>query len=853
MLEFSVVTVVFAVLTVPVFYPMSVHPTEILFDRWDSCLHTYILAWDVHKLTTGLKGLFDANIFYPHPRALAYSDHLLGSALLAAPFLLATGNPLLAQNMVGYLSFVLSGLGMYLLVRKFLPGKGPALIAGLVFAFCPWRIGQLGHQTQLLTGQWMPFALLFLHKSFESRGWRDVFLFGLFFTLQVLCSFYLAALVGVASAVVFIIESAYRRWRLSKGLWIKFAVVIGLFSVLFIIPMMYPYYQVREEQGLVRTEGESIQLSADILDYLTPPVWSRVWGNLLHARFISRFSPFKTENILFPGLIAVLCAGVGFLRMSVGVSKTTSNLGSESRVRAEMRLGVELEREQMIYFVLAVTAFILSFGPQLHIFWKLTPIPLPYKLLYHLVPGFKALRVPARFVYLFMLALAVLAGYGWRNIENRVRLRTVRFLLFLAVGGGIFAESLSKDLPHEWFPTGDKIPPVYKWLAQQPKDFPVTELPQYTDFDSAPQGLFDPLGFTYMYYSIFHNFQPTTNGRSGFIPPAYYILIWKTLMRFPSAESVNLLRYLGVKYVVLHTAEYPGERGMEIARYADEARVDIRLAAQFGSDRVYEVKNPFPTDARKSLKGLKITDVKMVRKASPKTETDIEIYFSNVGEMPVLSFKLVDVEVNVIERGSRRSKSSTVNARTHIALMPGESHRISAQIKTPPWHGKYTYDVTVKLPDFPYIVYDARFDMEIGDYPDSTNPRYLKAEFIKISEIPPLKVGEEFTIEVVVKNIGDTIWRAKPRRGSYYGVVLLGLKSWYLPDKTPLPVQPKIERGEMANSVLPGEEITIRMKAYAPFFPGRYFVKLDMVDEHIIWFEDAGSTPIWLPVEVTQE
>jgi hypothetical protein len=43
--------------------------------------------------------LFDAGIFYPARRTLAYGDHMIGEGLLGLPIWLTTHNPLLQFNL----------------------------------------------------------------------------------------------------------------------------------------------------------------------------------------------------------------------------------------------------------------------------------------------------------------------------------------------------------------------------------------------------------------------------------------------------------------------------------------------------------------------------------------------------------------------------------------------------------------------------------------------------------------------------------------------------------------------------------------------------------------------------------
>src|SRR5512143_1575758 len=108
-------------------YPLSIHPGTLLPDDGpDTHLGIWMLGWDVHALTHDPLGIFDANTFYPHRRTLAYQDNYIGSAILIAPILWLTGNPVVAVNAVPLLACVLCGLGAYILARRLGFGGGAA-------------------------------------------------------------------------------------------------------------------------------------------------------------------------------------------------------------------------------------------------------------------------------------------------------------------------------------------------------------------------------------------------------------------------------------------------------------------------------------------------------------------------------------------------------------------------------------------------------------------------------------------------------------------------------------------------------------------------------------------------------
>src|SRR3954464_8436240 len=92
-------------------YPLARAPASYaFFTHADAQLNMWILAWDAHALAHHAAHLFDANIFFPEPRTLAYSETLLGYLPIFGPILWLGGSPALANNAVLLFSFTASGL-----------------------------------------------------------------------------------------------------------------------------------------------------------------------------------------------------------------------------------------------------------------------------------------------------------------------------------------------------------------------------------------------------------------------------------------------------------------------------------------------------------------------------------------------------------------------------------------------------------------------------------------------------------------------------------------------------------------------------------------------------------------------
>jgi SAM-dependent methyltransferase len=138
-------------------------------------------------------------------------------------------------------------------------------------------------------------------------------------------------------------------------------------------------------------------------------------------------------------------------------------------------------------------------------------------------------------------------------------------------------------------------------------------------------------------------------------------------------------------------------------------------------------------------------------------------------------------------------------------------------------------------------------DQPASSLPDSSAPATLRAA-IELEEpwTPKPDPGATFVVRLKIANTGDTLWLG----GSYMrrGAVMLGIKI--------LDVDGNIIdefHGEPAlpRAIAPGEVASVIIEHRSPSKPGRYSIKIDLVDQHICWFEDRGSAPLVLPLEVS--
>jgi hypothetical protein len=263
-------------------------------------------------------------------------------------------------------------------------------------------------------------------------------------------------------------------------------------------------------------------------DFLRSPPDNRMYGDPAH--------PGVGERRLFPGWTAPALSLAAFVPPFGALAAPTAAYAAAGAVSADFALGFN---------------------------------GVGFRALYDTLTPFRALRVPARFAMFVGLALAVLAGFGMARL-CRGRSPVVQLALVVIAFVAVTAEGRNRPLDLSELPKG--IPPVYAWLADQPRavvcEYPVGNL----------QGRAGPQDPTYMYYST-RDWQPRVNGYSGFEPPSYRELLGH-LRSFPDDASIAYLRQRGVTLLLVHSAYYiRGSFTADVSRL--RRRLDLEWIGEF--------------------------------------------------------------------------------------------------------------------------------------------------------------------------------------------------------------------------------------------------------------------------------
>jgi hypothetical protein len=567
LLSVVLVGIALAVLTS---WPLVLHlSSRITPDLGDPVRTAWEVAWVGHAMLHDPLHLFDANVFYPHPLSLAFSDSLLGYGP-AAFFGSGTVAALVRYNLLFLFAWSLCFVGAYLLARELGLGRLGGAAAGVAFAYAPYRVTEAGHLHVISSGG-LPLALFLLVRGYR-RGSRALVLAGwlvsawqvsLGFTLGLQYCYLLAVLAllvlvhwwrgrltpgaaweneGAAGASSHGTASA-RGPLIPRRLLAATLIGVGLLGIIAVFQAR-PYLQVAHDYPTAkRTLKEVKTYSAGPAALVAASSENRVWGGITAGARAKVHS--KNESVFFPGGLILVLALIGLA--GVGGSVYTRRL----------RLGLALG-------ILTCSILALGFG--------LTGAGYPYRLLYDFAPGWNGVRVPGRVFTLGTLFYALLAGAGAQLLARvigrwgaRHQLRGLPVLLGVVLLIGLVGEGAG-HLGHPVVPKPAR--------AEVGLRGPLLDLP--TD------GAADRL---WQYFST-DGFYKIPVGNSTFDIPGVDDLRGG-MSGFPDRASIEKLRYYGINTVVLHLhmPRLPGIVGYAIAEPPNVAAAAAKPIVGLGVSR----------------------------------------------------------------------------------------------------------------------------------------------------------------------------------------------------------------------------------------------------------------------------
>ena len=842
LVEIVIVVVSALLLSVYLTRPLAFNIRDHAIELGDSRLNAYLQAWVAHSLASDPRHLFDTNMFYPAKNTLALSENMLGNQLIFGPLYAATKNSIWASNCVILISFWLCGVCMYLLVKYLTGSPWPAAIAGFVFAFAPVRLSQMGHM-QLMSMEWMPMSVLFLYRFLVRKNVASLIAFCGFVALQILSSLYLGYIEAlILLAILSGVFLTARQLLLER----KTILCLGLSTIAvgaILFPIMAPYVRL-QHRGVLLPEFDVANTIAGSGDPIASYLHGEFRPHHIYAHLLGRFHSrdLDWEKVLFPGFVPILLsivaiAGSLMPERTYNPVKGPSNGGLVKKSHHSANLWWSAVAGSL---VTVAASYLLTLGPYLRIHDQPSKIKMPYLWLQRWIPGMGEFRVPARFGLGLMFGLAILAGAGflylltiaehWRVFRDY---RTKAALTGLVL---LFMIQEFDFTPFHLDPvmTPESVAPEYRWLAGQLPGSPTLELP-ITNYGSGFD-LYEAAG--YVYASTFH-WQPLFNGYSGHLP-LIYSQVERWAREMPSPSSVDLLRALGLRYVILHTDKMP-------ATALDEWQSGVQQGglveiARFGPTFVYRLASSPNCLSELSDLNLGLQSPK-IAEAGKQFRFLLMVYSPKSCWVDRLPSRPKEIEGEWIEEHSGNVARFVTSVELPPTVGRGETQLVSASAQEPT-PGTYNFRLVsfdhnvLKLPAEKVILTALPLSTSIN------SPWGLSAEYKLKAVSPVIRAGSHGKLEFYARNTGTAVWLSNTP--SPAGSVALGY-SWH--DSNGKEV--KTGRIFLDYPVYPGTDYTFTGAIDAPDHPGNYVLSLELVSELIAWFHDVGVKPVDVNLKVS--
>jgi hypothetical protein len=560
--------VYFVALTLFMTWPLARQAGDhILGNRGDNFYFLWLIRWwegAIQRLPAS--PLVVPGLNYPEGWNLAYNEIPLTMVAQALPAGALFGTTA-GFNFSVWLSFVLSGMGMYYLVRR-LTGSGPAaLVAGTVFAFAPYRFGHLMGHFNLVGTHFLPFYFLALHAALENAARKKPFgrrlagaaaglgLIGL--TSQYYL--YMTLVLTAAFAAGFWVWGAGPEARKRAAFYLRLAGAAALLAGVAVLCAL-PYFSLSGRAPIPPRSGAEMAFwSSSVAEFFVPPPYHFLLRGWVGRHFDRRL---WVEKNLYLGLLPLALGALAF-----AVRKRTPDPGDR--------------RKLALFAFLFAWAFVLALGPRL----KVAPgptdpaadavlnakrLPLPGALLVRTLPFYDRMRAFARYGVFAVLFLAVLAGFGVRWVVGRTRSPKAAAALTAFLALFVLFEFKQAKLPMV------KVDgrPVDRWLAERHEPGAVIQFPAWQMV--APDAV---------YGAAVHK-KPFVGAFFAAYPSPQWSRIFPVLERFPDRASVDLLEELGVRYVLVDSTAYPDFDRVQ----AEAGRLGLSLLTRQGSVLVYRTR-----------------------------------------------------------------------------------------------------------------------------------------------------------------------------------------------------------------------------------------------------------------------
>ncbi len=550
--------------------PTYLFPKPWIHDHWLALWAFWLVKRSL--FTSFAFPLYTDDIFFPTGVKMPWATTVSFPMVASLPFQAAFGL-ILGSNLLLLFSTACAAYAAFLLVRDLVQDRAAAYLAGIVFGFSPFMLAHLqGHDFVVIGSSWIPLYALFLIRTLRNTWWPDALAAAGFFWMTLLSAWYYVPFLGILTAI-FLVNHVYdhRGRTLSKSFVTSGFLLVGAClagSLLIILPMLRD----SESRHVLQVSSDSARwASPDLLAFFIPSSDHFLLGE--YTRVIrERFTGDPTLQTVFLGYAVLFLAVFALLHAPGRVIRP--------------------------WLWSTTVFFVLSLGPTLHvggvdsvrIGGLQLALSLPFALFRYVpsLPYLGGASAIGLFVVMVMLSLAVLCGFGVRELRQRMTPPTARLL-----SGALVSLIMLESAPIPFPVRKVDVPKVYETIKEDPNPVAILELPFSSDIT------------IYQYYQTVHgkklvngslNRLPVFNQTFGEnIPLVRMLKRPQTIPRDGIDSSLaetagNIVQLFKIGYIVLHRNYFTPEDFRRIDALV-KATLPARLIAQEGDVFAYRIES----------------------------------------------------------------------------------------------------------------------------------------------------------------------------------------------------------------------------------------------------------------------
>ena len=661
----------------------------------------------------------------------------------------------------------------------------------------------------------MFFSFFFLFIYLRRNKTTDLVLFTLFYVLQNISFGYIT--VGMNICLFGILVFNLGHIIIHKNMLIRLFSAL-IISVIVSIPFYLPYLKYALK-GFIRHYSGFEYFGSDLISYFIPL-------SILYLKYFHKFimnNPKIMLSLYFPGIIVTIISLYSFYNWI----KTYKQPFRFIKIT--------------LWILLALFFFFVTLGPQVQFSGKKLFLNLPYYLLFRYTPLFRGTHCLPVYYYFSYFAVCVSIAYAFSSIKiKKYMLIMISTILIILIGIenylGVRVHITPAYIKNSTLEikNGKYVPKAYQFIAKQKGDFSILELPityiKKTDDDKVLYQQYE-----YQYYSLFHR-KKIISGIDGFWPSKLFYT-FDLIEKLPSEKSINYLRYINNKYILVHDEN--NKKARVIVEGLKKSK-SLRFINSFGKIYIFEV---LPLSATEKMK----------YKIYPRLE--------------LIDPKRMEVLIKIISNSDFMYSSELIKSGKRIQLIQGDKKIESFPIDNlepvfDPENNRIScfIDLDRKLLDRKTvlrlidsdnnILSETNFFLNTRRISDSRKPDELKYEFIDLQYPGTVEKGSQLMIKAIVKNKGNTVWLSKNNNirkigNRWIGVVRLGIEKWIDKENKAVRGENRVKfsaRADFKINQYPDDIIEIKLRALVPEKPGEYIVILDMLVEDITWIYTRNVT-----------